>query len=189
MKRISLLPLLIVFLSGCNSEDSPSTNSPDSPPSVPPQAVSLADSVKKELELSYSRNEPQLDRTSSLEGKDEDGNGVRDDIDLIIADTNADDAVKKALTQTAKALQDEMKVDWDSLSETEAKDAIRELSSTSVKSHQCMAETLGSGFSRTSKTLQALTFNTKARTLHYLKGNNVADGMAFSIGDHDNACE
>ncbi|MDD1781896.1 hypothetical protein LRP49_11990 [Enterovibrio sp. ZSDZ35] len=186
MKRISLYPLLLLILSGCDS-DNPVTNDPRT--SAPTETVTLAESVKQSLEVSYSNHAPQLDRTESLEGTDGDGNGVRDDIDLIISGTDVDETVKQALTQHAKSLQNEMKVDWDSLSEEESKAAMRQLSSDSISSKRCLMETLGSGFSKVTRTLKALTYNTKARTMHYLKGNNVANGMAFSVGGHDNACD
>ncbi|OEE74422.1 hypothetical protein A1OQ_09140 [Enterovibrio norvegicus FF-162] len=114
---------------------------------------------------------------------------MRDDIDLIISGTDADETVKKALKQHAKSLQSEMNVDWDTLSEEQSKEAMRQLSNNSTRSLQCLMETLGSGFSGASRTLQALTFNTKERTMHYLKGDNVANGMAFSVGGHENACD
>ncbi|CZF86461.1 hypothetical protein [Grimontia marina] len=190
MKRISFYPLLFLILSGCNSDSNTTdSNTPSPSPSAPTETVTLAESVKKSLELSYSNHEPQLDRTESLEGTDDDGNGVRDDIDMIISDTDADETVKQALIQHAKSLQNEMKVDWDSLGEEEGKAAMRQLSSDSIRSKRCLMESLGSGFSKVTRTLKALTYNTKARTMHYLKGNKVANGMAFSVGGHENACE
>ncbi|MDD1791595.1 hypothetical protein L4D06_08400 [Enterovibrio makurazakiensis] len=209
MKRISLVFVLAIFLFGCNDENNISTT-PSSPnqEQEPEQdsgndsadkekqedeeqalSESPAEVIKRELEQSYLRHAPNLDRDSSLTGTDNNGNGVRDDIDVIINDITSDTPIKEALVQVATSYQKELTVDWGVLSDEEAKSMQRTLFSDMSKASQCLGETLGAGFSGPSRILKALTYNTKNRSLHFIKSNSIADGMAFTVGGFEDACE
>lgn len=103
LKHFPGLVLIAVFAAGCGSgtrgtTSNPTTASPGGFPSSSSQTVASALSL-----LEDSGQIPRLDTSASLAGTDDDGNGVRDDVDSYIDSLLDSSAQKGALRQISKA--------------------------------------------------------------------------------------
>jgi hypothetical protein len=115
------------------------------------------------------------DMSTGLMGVDADSNGIRDDIDRLIAlKYSATSALKKAAEQKAKALQKSFDV-------TTA-DQARLWGNEIMRASSCveLATTDESIRSQLSKEVEALTANTKERFAAYWSANELAGGMVFA---------
>ncbi|RZI43936.1 hypothetical protein EGT07_00430 [Herbaspirillum sp. HC18] len=123
------------------------------------------------------------DMTSGLKGIDADNNGIRDDIDrLIAAKYAATSAVKKAAEQKARALQKNM----EATTRKETLAAADEI----MRAGQCTYKTLPHATEQDakfrgqmSKEIEALTANTKERFTAYWKAESLKSGAVFSQPD------
>lgn len=125
---------------------------------------------------------PKLERGPTLKGIDENGNGVRDDIDAYIIAQYSIPTQRAAAVQTAKALQTAMLVAPQDI--TAAKDASRRISNAV----NCIFSQFSGGVNskepaRVVRELEAITANTKARLLAYLAYNKTLDGTSFALPD------
>lgn len=114
-----------------------------------------------------------LDRSSSVSGPDLNGNGIRDDIELVIAELPLDAATKTAATQVAKALQ---RAAVASITPEQAEAAQIALE----RAQNCVA-TKTTDYARVDNTVLVVTFNTEVRTealgryMSALKGRSLPD--------------
>ena len=115
----------------------------------------------------------ERDQSESLEGTDEDENGVRDDIDAYIESAAPDsERTRAAMRQVAKTLQDLMLAQHDKEAAVEA--AIR-----MNRGIECLLGLEAKrGYEMLSE-LEARSFNTKQRARAYAKANGHLGGEYF----------
>jgi hypothetical protein len=115
------------------------------------------------------------DKTAGLQGVDGNANGIRDDVDRLIAlKYSTTPVLKKAADQKAKALQKALTV-------TTA-DQARLWGNEIMRASACveLATTDESIRSQLSKEVEALTANTQERFTAYWSANELAGGMVFT---------
>jgi hypothetical protein len=113
-----------------------------------------------------------LDRSSDVPGPDKDNNGVRDDIDQIIAGFGLTASQTKALTQFAAALQVAI------LSSPDRNSAYP----NAVELHrgqECVFSHLGANSTKYSKQIKAFTLNTQPRVMAFLGFSHNASGAVY----------
>ncbi len=155
--------------SACSSGDASSP--PDSTASAPAGPSGSSGSAAPIID-----NE---DLGAGLAGVDADNNGIRDDIDRLIArDYSATPAIKRAAQQSARALQALMV----STTKAQALDAGDQV----LRATACVADALPlktadsqRTFFKMSHELTALTANTKERFTAYWQANALAGGAVF----------
>jgi hypothetical protein len=123
---------------------------------------------------------PKLERGNTLSGVDIDGNGVRDDIDLIIRTKYPEAPQRAAAIQAAASLQSALLVDVGDLSATTA------VADRITRAVQCIferfPEALGSPKpARVVSELESITTNTRARLVAYLQFNAALNGTVTSL--------
>lgn len=114
------------------------------------------------------------DLTAGLKGEDADSNGIRDDVDRLIAlKYSATPAIKKAAEQKARTLQKALEVT--------TRDEARLVGNEIMRAWDCadLAIPDAATTSRLSRELEALTVNTKERFIAYWKGEELSGGMVF----------
>jgi hypothetical protein len=118
------------------------------------------------------------DRSAGLKGIDANNNGIRDDIDRLIAKKySMTPASKKAAEQEARALQLAM----EATTKTQARLTGEELMRAGSCSYKIFK--VDANFElrqQMSKEIEALTANTKERFSKYMEAEKLANGMAFS---------
>jgi len=129
----------------------------------------------------------KVDRSSDLAGPDLNGNGVRDDIDVLIAAKYMTPAERAAATQVAKSIQASLVVD---LSDTTA---VRAISTSMSSAINCVFNTFtgnnGSpAAASVSPAIESASLNTKARLLKYLAFAKALDGTSMASPEGD-TCE
>lgn len=180
-----------VFSSGTESSErvvllprSPTTTAlPDNlatPTSAMPLVATTAERTLAEQikALEASGALPLLDRSTSIKGPDQNLNGVRDDIDTWIAALPITVMQKKAATQIAKSTQNALLVD------TKDKAAMDAVGDESMAGIVCLKDTFEPNYqegSKLSSKLEAMTVNTKERTVQYIKYNRAASGSVTSL--------
>jgi hypothetical protein len=121
---------------------------------------------------------PKLDRSTSVKGPDQDLNGVRDDIDAWIATLPITEMQKRAATQKAKSTQNALLVDT---KDAAAMDATGDESMAGIV---CLNDNFEPNYqegSKLSAKLEAMTVNTKERTMQYIKYNRAASGSTTKL--------
>lgn len=115
---------------------------------------------------------PDLDKSSSLLGQDDDMDGVRDDIEQFIAGRSLTSDQAAAALQTAEAFQSALVVDL------EAPQAVTQAAIKIARGIDCIYERVivVDDASNLVRKLEAITFNTEARTRRYIDFNIAADG-------------
>lgn len=163
-KLIPVLLLLFLTLSGCSDGRRHGEN-----PS--------ADNAASGKDLPVIDNE---DLTPGLKGIDADGNGIRDDIDLLIANKySATSMMKQVAELHARALQQSM----EATTREQAKAAGNEIFRASDCAYKFLPNANEEDVKfreRMSTEIEALTANAKERFKAYWKGESLASGMAFS---------
>jgi hypothetical protein len=153
MKKISLL-LLCLVLVACSSGSS-----------TPPSAASV--SVTEDFSV-------------GLKGVDANSNGIRDDIDALIATKYAQSpAIKKAAEQKALALQAMM----EATTKETALAAFEKISIASKCLYTVLPENTSEQFdlrNNISKDLESLTANTRERLVKYLQSGKLVGGGYIS---------
>lgn len=167
--------LLLFTLAACSGTEG-SAQSPTVPASpVTPAALTMKEQIKA---LEDSGKLPKLDRSTSIAGPDINNNGIRDDIDAWIAALPITDVQKKAAEQTARALQETLLID------KKNKTALNTTSELLTRSVQCSAAVFmpdsQKGYDLNSQ-IEAITANTKERTMEYLAYNRARSGSVSSL--------
>lgn len=130
---------------------------------------------------------PRLERNATLEGVDDNANGVRDDIDQYIQTNYPKKEHVSSLTQMAISMQQTLLVDIND------RIAVKKANQKVVEAINCIY----SKFDRTvgeespasaSAKIESLTTNTKQRLLGYLAYNKALDGTSWATPDGD-TCE
>lgn len=130
---------------------------------------------------------PRLERNATLEGVDDNVNGVRDDIDQYIQTNYPKKEHVSSLTQMAISMQQTLLVDIND------RIAVKKANQKVVEAINCIY----SKFDRTvgeespaiaSAKIESLTTNTKQRLLGYLAYNKALDGTSWATPDGD-TCE
>lgn len=156
------------------------------PPTSPPLPVLELTDKQKVAQLETTGQLPKLDRSVDLQGPDANGNGIRDDIDAIIASSYAGAEQRNAANQYAAALQAVILVDPTN------GPAVKALSLRSMRAITCLYVKFGVGqeplFSTVQEDLMAYTTNTKVRLLAYLRYAKALDGSVISQPE-GNTCE
>lgn len=169
---------------------SATTRLPDNP--ATPAAAVAAVATTAELSpteqikaLEASGALPKLDRSTDIKGPDQNQNGVRDDIDAWIAALQITEIQKKAATQNAKSTQNALLVN---LTDQVALQAVAD---ESVAGIVCLKDTFEPNYqegSKLSAKLEAMTVNTKERTMQYIKYNRARSGSVTSL-PNGNTCK
>jgi hypothetical protein len=178
MRLITIILLCTAcFLSACSgSSGNNNTNNTSSTSSSPPSTGTGGGSPSTVPDAHVIDNE---DMTAGLKGVDADKNGVRDDIDRLIAKKySLTPAMKKAAEQEARALQKSMEAT------TRAQALI--VGDEIMRSGECLYTTLPHTNQqemkfqeRLSKDIAALTANTKERFTAYWSANKLMGGAVF----------
>lgn len=124
-------------------------------------------------EMEASGDLPVLDRSSSLLGPDKNSNGIRDDIDAVIAMSAKkhewDERKVKALQFAAKTEQEILSIDLGDPV------AVQKMAKRNLVSVFCMMDLMGMDDTRYPD-FEKLTFNTKERLMQYLKYSRALSG-------------
>lgn len=169
MIKYAVIPIILLSLVSCKSNDSPDTNSSS------PQNIA---------DLEASGAIPTLDRSTSILGPDSNNDGIRDDVETFINENYPIEIENKSLRQNASALQESLTVDTsDAL-------AVKEVSIAVTKSIVCTFKSFSSQSQKSPEDalgeIESVTTNTKGRLLAYLAYNKSLDGTASSIPEVNN---
>jgi ABC-type glycerol-3-phosphate transport system substrate-binding protein len=121
---------------------------------------------------------PKLDTSTSLLGADADGNGVRDDIDAYIASLPDTPVQKRALTQSAAAINTTLTVD---ISNKVALDAVGVSLMRAVFCGGNQYKGSSDGLDLHLQNLQKYTINTKSRFSAYQAYNKTRGGSSTGL--------
>lgn len=115
---------------------------------------------------------PDLDKSGSLLGADDDADGVRDDVARLIAEKSLTSDQAAAAMQAAEAFQSTLTVDL------EAPQAVTQAAIKIGRGIDCIYERVAvvDDASNLVRRLEAVTFNTELRTRRYIDFNIAADG-------------
>jgi hypothetical protein len=113
-----------------------------------------------------------LDRSTDVSGPDKDGNGVRDDIDQVIAGFGLTASQTKALTQFAAALQVAI---FSSPDRTSAYSNAVELH----RGQECVFSQLSGDSTKYTKQIKAFTLNTQPRVMAFASFAHNASGAVY----------
>lgn len=153
---------------------------------LPPVTTRTEPSLEEQIKaLEASGALPNLDRSTGIKGPDQNLNGVRDDIDAWIAALQITEIQKKAATQNAKSTQNALLVN---LTDQVALQAVAD---ESVAGIVCLKDTFEPNYqegSKLSAKLEAMTVNTKERTMQYIKYNRARSGSVTSL-PNGNTCK
>ena len=172
--RTIMVVSMATLISACSGGSSSTPASSPTPPagSTPPTSIPSTPTVAAPI----IDNE---DLSAGLKGVDANSNGIRDDIDRLIALRYAQTpAMKKAAEQEARALQRTM--------EATTKVEARLAGNESGRASDCTFKIFPRGTpentkfrERMSKEIEALTANTRERFVAYSKANALMGGMTF----------
>lgn len=169
-KTIKLLATfaLLANLTACPIEK----KSPVDPP--PPPAPTITEQITA---LENSGAYPKLDRSADIKGPDQNLNGIRDDIDTWIAAQPFTDVQKRAATLDAQNMQKKLLVD---LNDKVAQDAI---DNESMLATRCLSAAYLPAYEQSykiSSKIEAMTANTRERTMRYIQYNKARSGSVTS---------
>ncbi|MEZ8130726.1 chromosome partitioning protein ParA [Enterovibrio norvegicus] len=200
LTKTKYLPLLLL-LSGCNLSDSAPQNAENNTDNTPITDVDVPEEIIQELKeqptvdaqfgVLYGQYDHLLDRTDSLTGTDENQNGIRDDIETFINLLDVTEPVRSALMQDARQKQENLYHDFSEKTDENIDKAweIADKYSAVIACKGYVGMDVDDRIG-TSKTLTALTYNTKSRTLAYLAFNRLLDGsIATLLDEKEEYCE
>ena len=177
MKKIllSTVSLSLLFLSGCGSGSSSSAA----------QSTNQNTPIEQLVELEDSGEIPVLDRSASIEGVDDNMNGIREDIEKYIESMPISEVQKKAVQQLAKSLQGALLVDIDDSV------ALRASSKNISESVQCLSIKFPDVRERMEaiNSIESKTANTRERTEKYIQFNNALSGSVSKLLSGDTCDE
>ncbi|EGU29091.1 hypothetical protein [Vibrio scophthalmi] len=184
----NLSTFFILFLVGCNIESMEKTQNPQPVrPIVIDKTAELIEELKSQATIDeqfnviYENFDHLLDRSDSIIGPDENNDGIRDDIEAFINALEITEPIRNVLKQNARYQQENLNYDFSDKSDANARIAW-EISRKYDKVIACKAF-LGISVDDiidTSRTIVALTYNTKARTIAYLAYNRLLDGSTYT---------
>ena len=175
--RLTLVCAVLALLTAC-----PKEGPKNPPPPPPPPTPSLAEQIKT---LEDTGAYPKLDRSTDLKGPDQILNGVRDDVEAWINAQPITDVQKKAAIQNAEAFQKTLSVDLAD------KVALQAVGDAYMAASNCLYESFMQDTATKRKftnKIEAITFNTKERTMRYIAYNKALSGMSFSLAE-GNTCK
>lgn len=188
LRPIGAAAVLTLTLAACGGGGSATAQQPEpaAPAPTPAQPVEQTP-AQKIAALEQSGALPTLDRSVSLPGPDANGNGVRDDVDALIASKYTDSAQRAAATQLAASLQAALLVDKANPS------AVKAVSVRTSRSINCVYQRFdgvngGASPAAVVQELGSVTTNTKARLLEHLAYSKALDGSVISLAE-GNTCE
>lgn len=191
--EISMKKILVVFLSlgmltACKIDFGGSDNSsPSSKPNTPVQKLPPQQDVsaQKIASMEDSGVLPRLEREDTIRGIDNDGNGIRDDIDAYIKRTYPQKQ-QKAVSQYARALQASLLVNLND------RNALQRTSDVESRAVSCIFEKIPNGESpshgRVVMEILGVTTNTKKRLMAYLALSKALDGTVMTL-PNDGVCD
>lgn len=191
--EISMKKILVVFLSlgmltACKIDFGGSDNSsPSSKPNTPVQKLPPQQDVsaQKIAKMEDSGALPRLEREDTIRGIDNDGNGIRDDIDAYIKRTYPQKQ-QKAVSQYARALQASLLVNLND------RNALQRTSDVESRAVSCIFEKIPNGESpshgRVVMEILGVTTNTKKRLMAYLALSKALDGTVMTL-PNDGVCD
>ncbi|MGF1905718.1 chromosome partitioning protein ParA [Aliivibrio salmonicida] len=194
-KYLFILPLLLI---GCDDDDiNANNNTDDDVQSViekTPELIGLLQSqetINDQFGVLYEQFEPLLDRSDSLTGVDVNNDGIRDDIEAFIEALEVEEPVRNALKQNARYTQENLYYDFTEKTDTNIDKAM----TMGAKYDKVIACKKFTGIpvrdrTNTGRTIRALTYNTKARTMAYLAYNHLKNGsVSTSLNAEAQYCE
>ena len=183
-----LSTFFILFLVGCNIESMEKTQNPQpARPIVIDKTAELIEELKSQATIDeqfnviYENFDHLLDRSDSIIGPDENNDGIRDDIEAFINALEITEPIRNVLKQNARYQQENLNYDFSDKSDANARKAWG-ISRKYDKVIACKAflEISVDDIIDTSRTIVALTYNTKARTIAYLAYNRLLDGSTYT---------
>ena len=194
--KILTLTFFLILLSGCknannesNNEHTPVTKIDKTPELI--QELKDQPTIDDQFSIIYDKFEPILDRSDSLTGPDVNADGIRDDIEAFIDALEVTEPVHKALKQEAKFMQENLYHDFSEKNDANIYKAL-EIANKFGNVIACK-RFLGIPVrdrTNTSRTIEALTYNTKSRTMAYLTYNHLLDGsVSTSLPAKEEYCE
>jgi hypothetical protein len=169
MKNLMALTFFVIATAGCSGGSS-STSQTETPTTSPTTtAVTTANQPIIENE----------DLTPGLKGVDANKNGIRDDIDRLIAKKySVTPQIRKAVEQNARTLQKFMEVTNRDQARLAAQESDRAIACTFKVFPKTTPEERKFR-DQSSKEVEALTANTKERFAKYWNSNGLVGGMGF----------
>lgn len=187
MKNWLVCTLSMIVIVGCNESNESSdehlvviSNIEKAPELV--AELKAQETIDDQLRLLYDRFEPLLDRSESLTGTDVNNDGIRDDIEAFIDALEVTEPVRKALKQNARHAQESLYYDFSQKTDSNIDKAL-EIGGKHMKIIACkkfVGIDVDDGIN-TGRTIRALTYNTKARTMAYLAYNHLQDGAVSTL--------
>ncbi|WP_367989382.1 chromosome partitioning protein ParA [Vibrio sp. NTOU-M3] len=188
MKRILCVVALLVAMIGCKDSSSDETATVPIPIEGIEKTPELIETLRAQPTIDdqfgvlYDQFEPMLDRSDSLTGPDTNNDGIRDDIEFFINALEVTEPVRNAIKQNARFKQESISYDFSEKTPENRRKAQR-IGDKYLKIIACK-EFVGISVDdiiNTGKTLTALTYNTKARTLAYIAYNHLQDGSVSTL--------
>ncbi|EGQ7939374.1 chromosome partitioning protein ParA [Vibrio vulnificus] len=192
MTRTLITMLVVASVAGCNSSGESRSTSPSPATATPSIQIEKTDeliatlksqkTINDQLTVIYERYEPLLDRSDSLTGPDTNQDGIRDDIEAFIDALEVTEPVRNVLKQKARYSQEAISHDFESASDENERLSYK----ISEKYNKVLAcydylKVSVEDSTQISRTVRALTYNTKARTLAYLAYNRLLNGTGSTL--------
>ncbi|EMF7427572.1 chromosome partitioning protein ParA [Vibrio vulnificus] len=192
MTRTLMTMLVVASIAGCNSSGESRSTSPSPATATPSIQIEKTDeliatlksqkTINDQLTVIYERYEPLLDRSDSLTGPDTNQDGIRDDIEAFIDALEVTEPVRNVLKQKARYSQEAISHDFESASDENERLSYK----ISEKYNKVLAcydylKVSVEDSTQISRTVRALTYNTKARTLAYLAYNRLLNGTGSTL--------
>ncbi|MFA0309505.1 chromosome partitioning protein ParA [Vibrio splendidus] len=199
MKNGLVCALAVMIIVGCKESNEPNAAVVEQPSVIShiektPELVAelkAQETIDDQFRLLYERFEPMLDRSDFLTGTDANKDGIRDDIEAFIDALEVTEPVRKSLKQEARQAQESLYQDWSEKNNTNIKKALA-ISNKYTRVLACK-EFVGIDVDdniNTGRTVDVLTYNTKARTMTYLAYNHLLDGsVSTSLKAEEKYCE
>ncbi|MDR1285593.1 MAG: hypothetical protein LBJ88_05285 [Campylobacteraceae bacterium] len=164
-KKIFITATAIFLLIGCNSDSGGNTSQVEKP----------------------SEEIPTLDMTDTIEGIDENQNGIRDDIEDYVNKNYPKEEHRKAMLQFARTMQAKLLVDTTNVI------VVKQADIQSSRAQNCIYSQFdakrGDENSYTAwNKIRSMTTNTKVRLRAYLDFNKALEGTVLSLPEGD-TCE
>ncbi|EGQ7965072.1 chromosome partitioning protein ParA [Vibrio vulnificus] len=192
MTRTLMTMLVVASVAGCNSSSDSRSTSPSPASATPSIQIEKTDeliatlksqkTINDQLMVIYERYEPLLDRSDSLTGPDTNQDGIRDDIEAFIDALEVTEPVRNVLKQKARYSQEAISHDFESATDENERLSYK----ISEKYNKVLAcydylKVSVEDSTQISRTVRALTYNTKARTLAYLAYNRLLNGTGSTL--------
>ncbi|WP_228284823.1 hypothetical protein [Acinetobacter pollinis] len=185
MEKILVIFLYLGMLTACKIDFGGSDNSSPSPkPQATAQKIQSQQesSAQKIAKMEDSGALPRLEREDTIRGIDNDGNGIRDDIDAYIKRTYPK-SQQKAVSQYARTLQASLLVDVNN------RTALQTIGNADSRAISCIFKKIPDEKSPSGgsviEEIYGATTNTKKRLLASLAVDKASNGMVFKLPNED----